>query len=122
MTHRADDSTSDDPDGEDGPGVPELRADGGEVAAHNPGVRRVGGEGRRPEPPQPELRPLCDRGEPPSSQPGSQASAGTQFDNLPESVETHFTPAELHRLRRIARCKNSQSAWVIKRLLRESSE
>lgn len=122
---------SDDPKGnkesEDRNGYeePEIRTDGGEVAAQNPRSRTSGVQDGRTEPPQPGIPPFSDQpdqGETPANQPEDRHSKGAQVGDLPDSVESHFTPAELQRLQSIAASTNAKSAWVIKRLFRDPEE
>lgn len=101
---------------------PEIRTDGGEVVAQNPKSGITGVQDGPPKPPQPggpTFRAQPDQGETQSNQPEDTHSKVSQVRDLPDSVESHFTPAELQRLQSIAASTNAKSAWVIKRLFRD---
>lgn len=102
---------------------PEIRTDGGEVIAQNSGLGLSDVPGGPTVRLPPEAPSITDRrGEKQASLPETKLSSGNQVDDLPASVESHFTPAELQRLQRIAASTNAKSAWVIKRLFRNSEE
>lgn len=126
MTDPAEDSKNiEESDDANGCEEPELRTDGGEVTAQNSAFAITGGPGGPTQPPEPEAPPRGaqrTQGETQTSLPEAKHATGNQLGDLPDSVETHFTPAELQRLRRIAESKNAQSAWVIKRLFRDPEE
>lgn len=114
MTDPVEDSKSnEEPDDSTGCEEPELRTDGGEVTAQHPGFPITGGPGGPTQPLEPEAPPMGARrvqGETQTRLPEAKRSIGNQLGDLPDSVEAHFTPAELQRLRRIAESKNAQSA------------
>lgn len=125
MTDPAEDSKgNDEPPDSEAAEEPAFRTDGGEVAALDPGLGNNGKIGpslpSQPEPPS--IKDWRDREEPPAGQSEDTSLTGNRVGDLPDSIESHFTSAELQRLQSIAARTNAQSAWVIKRIFRNPEE
>lgn len=104
---------------------PELRTDGGEAAAHRPGFGpddTVRGPTMPPQPGVPSFGDRTDPGETSQRKPKDTRFSGDQVRSLQNSVESHFTPEELDRLRKIAARANTKSAWVSNRLFQNPEE